>query len=82
MGEPANQLVELLHIDLVAGEPELHLDLESAQLFEHHWRLVVADVHGHLDQVLQPIAQRGDPAFPASAIAASGNGILDIRWRR
>ncbi|MNZ87720.1 hypothetical protein D3C78_1065900 [compost metagenome] len=75
MGVLAHQRIELEYIDLMAGEPEFHLDLVLRQLREYHRRLIGTQLQRRLEQMLQPVAQRGDPALPASAIAATGNGV-------
>jgi hypothetical protein len=50
------------------------------QLLEYHRCLAAADVQRRFEQVLQPVAEGGDPAFPATAVAATGNGILNRLW--
>ncbi|MCY1370335.1 hypothetical protein D9M69_574220 [compost metagenome] len=52
MGVLAHQRIELEHIDLMAGEPELHLDLILRQLAEYHWRLAGAQLQRRLEQML------------------------------
>src|SRR5471030_1130971 len=65
----------------MTGEPEFHLDPVLVELLEDHWRLPSADVQRRSEQVLQPVTQRDDPAFPAAAITATANGVFHRFWR-
>ncbi|MNF44387.1 hypothetical protein D3C84_254960 [compost metagenome] len=74
--ELTHQRVEFEHIHLVAGEPELHLDLILVQLLENHRGLSGTHGQRRLEQMHKPVTQRGDPAFPATAITTTANRIF------
>ncbi|MNF93141.1 hypothetical protein D3C84_758090 [compost metagenome] len=65
----------------MAGEPEFHLDAVLGQLAKNHRRLSGTDRQRRFEQMLQPVTQGSDPAFPAAPVTAPGNGVFH-RLRR
>ncbi|MNJ54734.1 hypothetical protein D3C77_501900 [compost metagenome] len=70
VGVLSHQTIKLSDIDFMAGEPELHLDLILAQLIQGGCRTIRRQVHRLHQQLLQPDAQRVDPARPVTPVAA------------
>ncbi|MNE05574.1 hypothetical protein D3C80_981440 [compost metagenome] len=77
VGVACDKAIELLGVDLVAGEPELHFDLVMTQLPQRHALVAARQRERLAQQASHPLAEGGDPAGPVAAVAALANGALD-----
>ncbi|MNP15053.1 hypothetical protein D3C76_1073930 [compost metagenome] len=70
-----HQTVELLGIDLMAGEPELHFDLVVLQPGEREAR--IAGRQRLVEHLQHPVAEGWNPAGPIAAVATLADGTFD-----